>query len=374
MKIKEMLLKAILCFSLLVFVLMLSFSCGKTQKWEAEIRKENGVIIVENPAVPKYKKSVFDLKKELSIGENEGPEEHLLADPRGMAVDDKGRIYVLDFKLAQIKVFDRDGTFLKTIGGKGQGPGEMSSPISIHLTGGKNLLVSDPIKRELNYFSLDGAFIRKAAFKTKGMFKILDIDSQNNMYAVIADISSMKAKLNKYNRDFEFLQTLETCPIPYPEYNPLAPDFSVGIRSDDSLVSGLPVDYEIKVYSAEGKLIRIIRKPFNPVRITEEEKNAIRKRESREVTIPEYHTPFSRISVDSEDRIFVRTYTKTETGDKIFHDVFDAEGRYIARVPLKASIFFCLWRKDKLYTLETDKEGYIYVQRYQVKWDFRQSL
>ncbi len=36
-------------------------------------------------------------------------------------------------------------------------------------------------------------------------------------------------------------------------------------------------------------------------------------------------------------------------GDKIFYDVFDAEGRYIARVPLKASIFFCLWRKDKMY-------------------------
>ena len=154
----------------------------------------------------------------------------------------------------------------------------------------------------------------------------------------------------------------------------MAPDFSVGIRSDDSLVSGLPVDYELKVYSDEEELIRIIRKPFNPVRITEKEKNALRKRESREVTIPEYHTPFSRISVDSEDRIFVRTYIKTETGEKIFYDVFDAEGRYIAGVPLKASIFFCLWRKDKLYTLETDKEGYIYVQRYRVEWEFQQNL
>ncbi len=255
------------------------------------------------------------------------------------------------------------------MGSKGQGPGEMSSPISIHLTSDKKLLVSDPIKRELNYFSLDGAFIEKASFKTKGMFKILGIDSQNNIYAMVADIMSMKAKLNKYNRDFEFLQTLGTCPIPYPEYNPLAPDFSIGIRSDDSLVSGLPVDYELKIYSAAGKLIRIIRKPFTSVRITEDEITALKEKESREITLPEFHKPFSQISVDPEDRIFVRTYEKLEVENKILYDVFNAEGLFIAQVPMNKNIFFCLWRKHKLYTLETDNRGYIHVNRYRAEWN-----
>ena len=46
--------------------------------------------------------------------------------------------------------------------------------------------------------------------------------------------------------------------------------------------------------------------------------------------------------------------------------VFDAEGRFIGRIPLKPSGIEIL--KGKYYAIEEDEEGYQYVRRYAVTW------
>ncbi|MBP1659953.1 MAG: hypothetical protein H6P95_1145, partial [Candidatus Aminicenantes bacterium] len=51
------------------------------------------------------------------------------------------------------------------------------------------------------------------------------------------------------------------------------------------------------------------------------------------------------------------------------HDVFDAEGRFIGRVPLKGIGFEIL--NGKYYALEEDGEGYQYAKRYAVTWNVK---
>jgi hypothetical protein len=46
--------------------------------------------------------------------------------------------------------------------------------------------------------------------------------------------------------------------------------------------------------------------------------------------------------------------------------VFDPEGKYIARFTLK--YWAIVWKKQKLYTIEEDEEGYQIVKRYSVGW------
>ena len=60
----------------------------------------------------------------LTIGGLEGPGLHLITQSSRVAVDRRGRILVGDARQPEIAVFDSTGTFLETIGGRGEGPGE----------------------------------------------------------------------------------------------------------------------------------------------------------------------------------------------------------------------------------------------------------
>ena len=84
--------------------------------------------------------------------------------------------------------------------------------------------------------------------------------------------------------------------------------------------------------------------------------------------IPEYHLPFRWLIADDEARIFVLTYERVEDGKGYYWDVFDAEGKYIVKVPLKTRPFKI--KNSKLYTVEEDEEGYQYVKRYKVTWKY----
>ena len=51
---------------------------------------------------------------------------HVITDESCVAVDPSGRILVTNLKEAEISAFDPAGTFLQTVGGRGEGPGEYS--------------------------------------------------------------------------------------------------------------------------------------------------------------------------------------------------------------------------------------------------------
>jgi hypothetical protein len=66
--------------------------------------------------------------------------------------------------------------------------------------------------------------------------------------------------------------------------------------------------------------------------------------------------------------VFVKTWEKTKDGKRLY-DIFDAEGRFISRVPLKPSGIEIL--NGKYYALEEDEDGYQYVKRYAVSWNIK---
>jgi hypothetical protein len=80
-----------------------------------------------------------------------------------------------------------------------------------------------------------------------------------------------------------------------------------------------------------------------------------------------YFPPVHSITTDDEGRIFVGTYEKTEEG-KYYYDVFDSEGRYLAKVALKGLLQ--VWKKSKLYSIEEDEDGFQMVKRFKVNWKY----
>ncbi len=67
---------------------------------------------------------VITLDTVATIGGLDGPGLHMITHYADVAVDRRGRIHVADFMQPEIAVFDSTGAFLRTLGGRGEGPGE----------------------------------------------------------------------------------------------------------------------------------------------------------------------------------------------------------------------------------------------------------
>lgn len=362
---------------LFLSVFMMIFSC-RVQKgeWKGTIEEENGVTVVKNPKEPIYGKEVFSLEEELSIGEAEGREEYMFSQIRSVAVDDEERIYVLDYKENNVKIYDKNGKFVKKFGKKGQGPGEFFLPRTVIITNQDEILVQNI--RSLAFFSLEGDFKRSlsAAQVRLGTF---NIDSDGNIISlcIIREDENPRYELKKFDSELNYLYSLGSSPLPNARrdgFNPLFPVLRWNVINRNQIVCGYMKEYELKVFDAKGNLIRKILKEYTPLEVTQEDVDERLEGEElppqfkESMVIPKYHCPFRWMIADVEGRIFVWTYERVADGEGYYYDVFDAEGKYIVKVPLKTRPL--LFKNNKLFTLEEDEEGYQFVKRYKVTWKF----
>ena len=127
------------CIVCLVFLIMSTPSPAHAQaEWKGTVVKEGDVTIVKNPKEPLYKTPVLELKEDLSLGGPEARGDYAFGNGIRFVVDEEASIYVLDTQDAHIKVFDKTGKYVRTIGRKGQGPGELS------IVPGRSLLTAWP--------------------------------------------------------------------------------------------------------------------------------------------------------------------------------------------------------------------------------------
>jgi hypothetical protein len=117
----------------LSIALMMSCTLRETE-WTGTIEEKDGIIIIKNPNEPFYENSKIGFEEEIAIGESGQKEESLFNVIISVAVDDRERIFVGDFNEAHIKIFNDKGAYLKTVGRKGQGPGEFESVCKIQIT------------------------------------------------------------------------------------------------------------------------------------------------------------------------------------------------------------------------------------------------
>ncbi|MFC1529248.1 6-bladed beta-propeller [Gemmatimonadota bacterium] len=99
-----------------------------------ELIRSQRVPIALNRGGPRYPGELV-LRQDLVIGEEGGPEEYILFSPTNLVVDDEGRMYQFDWDRKGILVYDRDGTWLRTLGREGQGPGEFDRRGGVFLFG-----------------------------------------------------------------------------------------------------------------------------------------------------------------------------------------------------------------------------------------------
>ena len=357
-----------LCF----FLCFLLFSCQKGE--DAGIETVDGVPVVRNPKEPVAvdgKLAKITLEEELAIGDAEGRDEYMFSQVASLAVDDEGNIYVLDYLRSHIRIFNDRGEYLFTIGETGQGPLEFIEPGSLLISAEEHLVVDDSGNNLLKFFTLDGKFIKSLSTATLSFFSRFKMDSQGNITARTARYNAKDAwfEVSRFDPELNLIKVIASYNFPFrSDFNPYRSHFHWQIRRDDVLVIGMPVKYELQMMTAEGEITKRIVKDYNPVEITEEEKEEERKKHPDYVrpVIPKYYPPYQTFTLDEEDRVFVQTWKKVGDGPGFFYDVFNPEGRHITTFPLESRPL--IWKNGKLYALFEDEKGLQKIKRYQARW------
>ncbi len=124
----------------------------------------------------------------------EGSGDGQLNNPRGIAVDSLGNVYVSDQYNNRVVKFDSSGNFVSKFGSSGSGDGELQYPRGIAVDSLGNVYVSDQYNNRVVKFDSSGNFVSKFGSSGSGDGELsrpngISVDSLGNVYVVDEDNS-----------------------------------------------------------------------------------------------------------------------------------------------------------------------------------------
>jgi hypothetical protein len=128
-------------------------------------------------------------------GDEEEDESKFFKTPGDVAVDEKNDlVYICDEHAHCIKVFKHSGEYVRTIGQKGKGPGDIYTPTIIALFSNGDLIVNEYFGCRIQYFSSEGK--SKYILKTGNIgLQWIGLTSKNQMIAYNRDDTFKSKKL-----------------------------------------------------------------------------------------------------------------------------------------------------------------------------------
>ncbi|MBN1224645.1 MAG: 6-bladed beta-propeller, partial [Candidatus Aminicenantes bacterium] len=266
---------------LCICVFFLMDACQKRKaSWQGAIEDADGVIAVKNPRVPLYPEMKIVFEEELSIGVEEGDENYMFGREIFLSTDNDGNFYVTDWNKKIVKKYDREGRFLKTIGRPGQGPGEFQNISEVRFDVDGNIYLNDIANRRISILTREGDFLR--GIKVPDIFEMVVMNSRGFFIALHTEVlqgdqvRKWEFVYGLFDNEFhlveEFFKLPEESRIPAKrDENSIAEFFAEALSKmafqprvnyvlakDDSIFFGYPENYEIKMYSPEGKAKKVI--------------------------------------------------------------------------------------------------------------------
>jgi len=269
------------------------------------IHNEKGGQWGSNPAVR--------LELVRTIGGLDADEHQSFYEPNDILLDSAGNIYVLDSGNARIQKFDRDGRFIKTIGRRGQGPGEFRGAYYMDLDRDKNLIVADYGARRIEIISPEGLPLKTIRFRnaTSPRIRFLKRD-----LIVVGGLSSdlLTSTIKKLPKLFEAMdrsgKTKLTFgdPKDYGDSNTswFCNAFFFDKDEEDNICLSFKVQNRIEKFDPDGKLL------WRADRALAYTTDKIEKRATKTAwsQAPKMNSVSSGIAADGKGRIWVITYNR----------------------------------------------------------------
>ena len=103
----------------------------------------------------------FSAEPVLVVGENEEDDSHLFSSVRGMGRLSDGSVVAVDRMSAEVRVYDANGRHLRSMGERGEGPGEFTDPFVLWIAPGDTLWVGNTRPWSYTIFTAQGQFVRR---------------------------------------------------------------------------------------------------------------------------------------------------------------------------------------------------------------------
>ena len=200
----------------------------------------------------------FSLKKELEIGLPEGDKDYIFGLIADVKIDSSGNIFVLDVKMNTVAEYDRDGKIILRFGEKGVGPGEFENPRAIALDSSGRVYVLD--YRKVIVFDAGGRSIKSFSLDFMGID--IALDGKGNLLILGARNNRL---FNVYDREGRYLRSfgnLVDIPEEFSKFKNV-PVFRTPLRlwADGNRIFVMnPYQYEIRLYENEKLKSKLTRK------------------------------------------------------------------------------------------------------------------
>ncbi len=365
-------------------VLVVATVLGVGQVAAQSVRDSAGVRIVESTAPLRSGARAWRLDPTpvLDIGDGRD-REHELAYITGVSRSPDGRVAVAAQSTNMTRLFDASGRYLGTVGGVGEGPGEVKQLLSVRFIAGDTLLVYGSGRPQ--YFTTAGKLIREAprrggpggypfpvAVFSDGSFagyasardyRLRPLPGRVTDSAAIVRVSAPGGTIDTIVRAVPMNERDGDNGVTF------GPFIAMSGRGSE-LYLGYPSRYEIRAYSTSGKLLRVLRKP-NVNRVVSQQTIAEYKEARRKTTVlmdgntpvplsaeararidatpfAERYSEFVALLADADGNVWSQNYndskrimcggmvcTPTYRAPSTW-EVFDHEGRWLCTVAIPA--------------------------------------
>lgn len=356
----------------------------------------SGEIVVHNADEPLWTPgTAWRVTEDLRIGSamSDGPD--LFGAILSFDVDAWGRIFVLDDLAQEVRVFDSDGAFVRTVGRKGEGPGEFLQAGSVDLSRNGEIWVMGMSQGRVAIFDTAGTFMRQEPTLAGGM--VLKpypggFDPVGR-YNVVLRGGGLR-RMARFDQSFSPIDTISLPENPEEtEYFELVNEGGGGIRvgvpfqgfmtwrfsRTGTVWTLLAGRYQLTEMTSDGDVLRRITKEHEPIPVTGDElEEAIERLDwftNQGGTIDRSKFPRSKPAtrsffVDDERNLWVELvvpFADEADAGRIF-DIFDAEGRFLGTIRLPFALTRePIVRDGMMYGVTSDEAGVEYVVRARIE-------
>lgn len=361
------------------------FACGGPEPEQAHHTEiVDGILHTTSSPLPLWGAASAPFTLVEVLGSGASGDTVLFARPLALETGSDGTRYVLDQRARQIWMFDRSGDAVGSFGRSGEGPGEFGSPVDLAVLSDGSVAVLDPGNLRISYFESDGSYLDATQLPER--MGQLEPAGPGRLYVYRRDrtmaLRTMVPELDPANPQILVLDREGTWEAGMAPRHPVTGQmvdvfvnklFMAPLPGDSLLLTyqGLP---RAEVWSPQGELVRVMHRtqPFEPEPPVFEERPS--PSGGSGMIGYKYDLVSSGLATHPEGRYWailvpqaaarVRTplLGESEIPQLWAIDLYDADGRWLARQPLEIPCPHALldWGPGGLYLLNPQEDAIVY--------------
>ena len=308
-------------------------------------------------------RQTFQILEDLVLGSEDGDD--AFGRIMDVAVDSHGRWVVLDQGFCEVKIYDPDELTMKTIGRKGEGPGEFSVPTALGLDAKDDIYVASQGGR-VAVFAPDGELIDEFRHKLQGGGIITSLQTTKAGLYLAAFDPVGQTMIHRYDRHDDYVASFcksWSAVKPMDERDAFALcSGTIGADAAGNILYTQSAPYEVRKFSPAGELLLTIRRRNDfliPATIERTPQSMTVRGHGGSIAIfalPDGKIMNVVVTYHGTDVVYWATYV----------DLFDADGRFLKSRRLEGAVAFrCLDAKGRIYA--SLLKNYPQVARYDLQ-------